>query len=655
LTPGITLGYADLTLIGQEAEDMGYLTYKGKSKMTGEEHQIRVFNQNSKMAKENINKAITIFLRETLRLCALNKEVIIQDTLEFHENKLCYAIKPMSFPSLSKNSLEIPRMLEDLIEDLKYLTHCGIAQVSAAQIWKLGENSDKSQYFVQDWNQVLWKSQEKEEKKRAGPNNKMVDTTLASDLIEKENVCHLALGLLETFGLEIKGLELLLELGGQLYQKNIKLAVDEIVKEILGNNGKSYSDLLIEMLDASPLKRPSLEKIKVRVKQIREGKTNKEQQAHPFTQAQNINQLAEERKIESTQEYMSIPYQKLESAKLREYLEDPNPSSFHTIKLFRQNIGAEEVKYLSQNTTWVNLRELNVSYNPIGAEGAKYLSQNTSWINLQTLHFFSNSIGAEGAKYLGQNTSWINLRELNLYNNSIGTEGVKYLSQNMTWVNLLVLELAANSIETEGAKYLSQNTSWINLKVLGLASNSIGAEGAKYLSQNTTWVKLQDLNLAGNSIETEGAQYLSQNTSWINLKVLVLGINSIGAEGAKYLSQNTTWVKLQDLNLTGNSIGDEGAKYLNQNTTWINLKELGLNDISIGAEGAKYLSQNTTWINLEKVKLERNLIGEEGAKYLSQNTSWINLKELFLRENSVGPEGAKVLKARWSKERIDGI
>ncbi len=71
LTPGIKLAYADLKPIPQEEGEAGYLLYTGKSFKTGEVHEIRTFNSFSMMAKGNLHLAMTIFLKEMLRLCAL--------------------------------------------------------------------------------------------------------------------------------------------------------------------------------------------------------------------------------------------------------------------------------------------------------------------------------------------------------------------------------------------------------------------------------------------------------------------------------------------------------------------------------------------------------------------------------------------------------
>jgi len=325
-----------------------------------------------------------------------------------------------------------------------------------------------------------------------------------------------------------------------------------------------------------------------------------------------------------------------------------------TTLLFRGwRMNERHTKVLAQNTSWINLKVLDLAKSNIGEEGARELAQNTSWINLSELNLSWNHIGAEGAKALSLNTSWTNLSKLNLEFNSIWTEGAKALALNTSWVKLLELDLSRNTIHAEGAKALAQNTFWINLSKLNLSHNIIEAEGTQALAQNISWINLSELDLKGSCIGEEGAKALAKNTSWINLSELDLSGNCIVAEGAKALAKNTSWINLSKLNLSGNYIAAEGAKALAQNISWINLSKLNLCNNKIGAEGAQALAQNISWINLSELDLSYNNIRDEGTQALAQNTSWINLSKLDLSRNHIQIEGAQALAQNTSWTELE--
>jgi len=175
LTPNISLGYANVTLMSSKEEDeknMGYLVYQGRSKAKDEIHHIRALNHGSDFAKKSINLAITLFLQETLRMCSLYPHCIILDTLEFHEKKICYAMKPLTSPVPELAKLDVSSLLKDLLTDLNYLTSKGgIDQlcISKSRIYQIQHTNSSLHgdhqlhnhrlppfYFMQDWNKVIW-------------------------------------------------------------------------------------------------------------------------------------------------------------------------------------------------------------------------------------------------------------------------------------------------------------------------------------------------------------------------------------------------------------------------------------------------------------------------------------------------------------------
>lgn len=165
LTPKIILSYSDFIRIDTENEETaGYFMFQAKSILNQEIHHIRAFNLNSNTAQQHINQTITIFLQETLRLCSMCPDAVLLDTFEFSNNKICYAVKPITSPiNSSLQTLDIFRLLKGLISDLKCLSHYGDIQIPVSTIYQIEASSSRKnvgdnslpQYFVQDWNQVI--------------------------------------------------------------------------------------------------------------------------------------------------------------------------------------------------------------------------------------------------------------------------------------------------------------------------------------------------------------------------------------------------------------------------------------------------------------------------------------------------------------------
>ena len=174
LTPKIKLNYSDFSRIEAGSENtVGYFTFQARSLINQEIHHIRAFNLSSHSVQQDKNQATTIFLQETLRLCSLQPDILILNSFEFYNNKICYAMKPITSPvSPSTPNLNISSILKGLLEDLKHLSHYGEIQIPTSNIYKINEelpistkknneaNGDDRRshsllYFVQDWNQVM--------------------------------------------------------------------------------------------------------------------------------------------------------------------------------------------------------------------------------------------------------------------------------------------------------------------------------------------------------------------------------------------------------------------------------------------------------------------------------------------------------------------
>ena len=107
--------------------------------------------------------------------------------------------------------------------------------------------------------------------------------------------------------------------------------------------------------------------------------------------------------------------------------------------------------------------------------------------------------------------NWINLQELDLSFNQVGIEGEKVLASSMSWINLIKLYSDANKIT--GCE-LAKNTSWRSLEHLNLANNIIQSGRLAALKKNTSWECLEVINLSFTKVKK---QPLPFNDSW-NLK-----------------------------------------------------------------------------------------------------------------------------------------
>jgi hypothetical protein len=286
LTPNIQLKYEDFTQIkkaGKE-ENFGYFVYQAKSRINGEVHHVRAFNLNAPKAQQNIDKAMTVFLQETLSLCQLYPSLFFLDTLEICENKICYATRPISsgvvkskIPRVIRalkleQSLEqkeeqyqekvmgIFRLLEGLIVDLKYLSNHGNVHPSAERISKITEGNLSPRYFMQDWNQILWETSIDME-------NLPENQETSSHAREKENIYHLALSILEIGGLKKLDLKNLLPISKDLYADFYRSVLEKPEVGVLGLNSET-KDLLVAMLDQEANNRPNGEQILQRIREI---------------------------------------------------------------------------------------------------------------------------------------------------------------------------------------------------------------------------------------------------------------------------------------------------------------------------------------------------------------------------------------------------
>lgn len=136
LTPNIRFLYRDYKLTSTgDLEKLSYLTFQAKSNSDDHYYEIRAFNPTSIHALSNKDRALTLFLQETLKYYSLAPDAFVLNSLEVQEDKICYALKVSSTPLLDQsNRSSIPKfdfskLLKDASEDLNHLSLNGLQRV----------------------------------------------------------------------------------------------------------------------------------------------------------------------------------------------------------------------------------------------------------------------------------------------------------------------------------------------------------------------------------------------------------------------------------------------------------------------------------------------------------------------------------------------
>lgn len=515
LTPNIRLRYADLKLLSTEnQETSGYLVFQAKSLLTNEIHHIRVLNLNSIFAKTNINLTTTLFLQETFRLCSLHAGSIILDTLEFFQGVICYAMKPNASLLPESPTLNISKLLKNLLTDIGYIVGKGTGELclSKSRMYQIQSNNDKTSfpeketgnsdatpvYFLQDWNQVVWMPMLAEEAQNKNMNRVLLENTteFIETIAERACVYDLALGLLELYGIKKQEIENYLINFPNFYDgflRNALLQSPELDEKIFTRYIKS---ILAMMLDKNTMERPRIQEI-IKFLEL------KDQDEHELRNLLTA-EVSKRAKRKDSNDIKNCAILKAEDDMLS--IDQLHP----------------QMKELLSKKDVLNVKEINFEIeplsdikHPIGRQGAVLLSQNKTWTNLTKLYLGNNFICAEGAKALSSNTIWTSLKILGLEANSLGDGGVAALSNNSTWVHLTTLFLSSNSIGDQGASVLGTNKAWTNLMTLDLADNKIGDSGAVALSYNGSWKNLTEIVLTCNEVDSQGEKALKKR--WPNI------------------------------------------------------------------------------------------------------------------------------------------
>lgn len=541
LTPKIREEYSDLTLLStDDKKTLGYLVFQAKSKANNQIHQIRALNLGSEFAQQNINTAITLFLQEAFRLHTLHSKCIILDTIEFHDNKVCYAIEPMISQVAPSPNVNLAKLLKDLITDLDHLDSKGAEEIclSAARIYQIprkrrkNEQETQSQlsYFIQDWNKVFAED--------VAVNKNMMQAQSLLDMkgaIEKENIYNLACSVLELHGLDKHEIKNLLVNSPTFY--------DEALKKVVLENSQLESkvftvqmkNILLLMLAKDPNQRPNAKDLwkmlEVLSKDDEEEGLIKKLDEKVKLQINKVNSVIEENKQPESGEQGDVI-----DAEEGKSIDREDEKSLNPLKFDLKSLNNRVKELLVKDPSTVTDIDLE---------------------NRGLLAFFTK-VGVNGAKAIGTNETWLYLRSLNLANNGIGDDGAVALGGNKSWSSLLYLNLAWNSIGPKGAEALSSNSTWTELTTLMVQGNSLRAEGATALGRNKSWKNLNWLNVAHNELRILGVAGLSSNASWVNLIELDLSTNnSNGDESVSALCSNKSWSKLSRLRLSAGFIPEQ--------------------------------------------------------------------------------------------------
>ena len=102
-----------------------YQIFEASSIETGELHTIRALNLNSDFVKKNYNHAATFFVQEILRITnRINskEDFVVIESFEIENQKIAFVTKSLvALPSQKPSTLELEKMIKDLIEDIGFL------------------------------------------------------------------------------------------------------------------------------------------------------------------------------------------------------------------------------------------------------------------------------------------------------------------------------------------------------------------------------------------------------------------------------------------------------------------------------------------------------------------------------------------------------
>jgi len=151
-----------------------------------------------------------------------------------------------------------------------------------------------------------------------------------------------------------------------------------------------------------------------------------------------------------------------------EVLMSRNWPLLEALNLSQTNITAQGLKLVMDKQNWPDLKRLDVSGNQIGDEGLEALVCG-KWPFIEDLSLEGTNITAKGIKFMIDDSNWLNLKILNVAKNKIGDKGLEILSSGK-WPLLEDLILYDTQIKTQDLKSVISKFNWPNLKKVRIAS-----------------------------------------------------------------------------------------------------------------------------------------------------------------------------------------
>lgn len=137
-----------------------YFVYEAISLVGGQRYNIWLLNTKSSFFSQNRDRASTLFIQEVLYLSSKNPQSVVIEHCEVSVNKIAFVTKPTHNLSEklieeSSSSIDICKMLKDLITDLNFLySHMKLHDLSIRKE-KIRFLEGQNTFFISDWSQAL--------------------------------------------------------------------------------------------------------------------------------------------------------------------------------------------------------------------------------------------------------------------------------------------------------------------------------------------------------------------------------------------------------------------------------------------------------------------------------------------------------------------
>ena len=163
----------------------------------------------------------------------------------------------------------------------------------------------------------------------------------------------------------------------------------------------------------------------------------------------------------------------------------------------------------------------------IGNKTAKAIANNSTWNQLKVLDLSDNQITDEGARAFGCHVAFVNLTNMGLSGNPISDEVAFYIRSNPVWKHSIQLNLPERILDQVFSPYLR---GWSLESVIDLDLANIRFNRAQDLIADRialNWRNMSKLNLSNCDLSDESGSKISSNTAWRNLRELNLSKNQM--------------------------------------------------------------------------------------------------------------------------------